>query len=334
MGTLSVWKKLRHSVEASLLRLAVFLIPRLSRRALMALARTLGTLAWMFDFRGRATAMENLRVVFGDTLTSSGRRRIARKSYEHFARTMLDQFWSRRLTADNFLDYCTLELEDEASLEAARESGAIWVTPHYSNFEWIAFIMGFRGYHFTVVAQDFKNPQITPIFTANRQGSGHQVIPQQGAMLRLLKNLKVGGHAAFLTDLNVKPSKTAAVIRCFGRKTCVTTLHSQLMRRTRLPVIPGLCIPKADGTYRMLGFHPIQLPPEATDAEIAQACWDVFEAKLREEPAPWLWMYKHWRYLPEEGDPAHGPATVTYPSYAQASKAFRKLDASQTKAED
>lgn len=326
MALADTWKRARHAVEWALLSAAANLIPRLSRRMLLALARGLGTLAWLFDARGRATAQENLRVVFGERFDPAERRRVARDSYAHFARTMLDQFWSRRLTAENYLDHCEIEFHDAAAIEAARDTGAIWVTPHYSNFEWIAFFMGFRGYRFTVVAQDFKNPRLTPIFTANRQGSGHQVIPQQGAMLRLLKNLKSGGHAAFLTDLNVKPSQTAGVIRCFGRKTCVTTLHAQLMRRTGLPVIPGLCVPKTDGGYRMIGFPPLQLSPDATDAEIAQACWDVFEAHIREHPAPWLWMYKHWRYLPVEGDTAAGPVSVNYPAYAQASKAFRKLD--------
>jgi hypothetical protein len=58
---------------------------------------------------------------------------------------------------------------------------------------------------------------------------------------------------------------------------------------------------------------------------MAQACWDQFEPVVRKNPAPWLWMYKHWRYLPAKPDRA-------YPIYAQFSPEFDAL-AREAKAE-
>ena len=179
--------------------------------------------------------------------------------------------------------------------------------------------MGMRGFNFTIVAQDFKNPLLTDIFKTNREATGHSVIPQRTAMLRLLKNLKSGGHAAFLTDLTVKPSKTAVVIRCFGRLACVTSLHAGLVRRTGLPIQPGICVPRDDGGCLLHLFKPIAFDGNASDTQIVQACWDVFEAHIRDNPEHWLWMYKHWRYLPAD-DPG-----VEYPAYATPSKAFEKV---------
>src|SRR5882724_3714932 len=34
-----------------------------------------------------------------------------------------------------------------------------------------------------------------------------------------------------------------------------------------------------------------------THQETAQACWNSFQPYVRKNPAPWLWMYEHWRYL-------------------------------------
>ena len=79
--------------------------------------------------------------------------------------------------------------------ELARQRGGIWVTPHFGNFELVSHVWGFRGFPFVVVAQDFKNPSLTAIFKRLRQGSGHTVISQQGAMLRLMKTLSNRGHA-------------------------------------------------------------------------------------------------------------------------------------------
>ncbi len=320
------FKSIRYRLEWLALRSLAALIPLLPRRGAHALGSGLGAIAYLADRRGRTTALENLRVVYGESMTERERRRIAFEAFQHFARTVIDQFWSPRLTAENYQRYCEIEMDDPEAVERARETGAIWVTPHYSNFEWIALLMGFRGYEFTIIAQDFKNPLLTDIFRRNREVSGHQVIPQRSALIRLLKNLRNRGHAAFLTDLNIRPSKAATVIDCLGFQTCVTGLHTELMRRTRLPVIPGIAIPRPDGTYLMRGLKPLQITGSMTDREIAQACWDAFEPFIRENPAPWLWMYKHWRYRPgEDGD--------RYPAYARRSKPFDKLVARLAKEE-
>lgn len=315
---MSNWKKIRYRFEWLGVKWLYFAIPLLPRRVAHALGTILGSLAFHLDGRGRRTALENLALVFGDEKTPAEIHRTAVDSYRSFARTVIDQFWGSRLNRQNFSKFCDFEIEDMDALERARETGAIWITPHYSNFEWIALVMGFDDFRFTIVAQDFRNSSLTETYKKNRERSGHEVISQRGATLHLLRSLEHGGHAAFLTDLTIRPSRPATAIQCFGRRTCVTGIHAYLMRRTGLPVIPGICIPQANGRYLMKGFRPLKFESDVTDHEIAQACWDIFEPFIRENPAPWLWMYKHWRYLPAN-------PTTSYPSYASQSNAFEKV---------
>lgn len=294
-------------------------IPMLPESAAHSLGITLGKLAWQIDKRGRATALENLTLVFGKEKSEVEIESIARMSYRSFAKTVIDQLRSPKLTAENYLGFVDLVFEDLEAIDQAAKTGAIWVTPHYSNFEWIALVMGFRGCSFTIVAQDFKNESLTDLYRQNREVSGHEVIPQKNALFRLLRSLKSGGHAAFLTDLAVKPSKAAAVIECFGRKVSVTAVHAELQKRTGLPVIPGICIPTPDGRYEMHGFKPLYFGPDDSPEKIAQACWDAFEPIIRENPAPWLWMYKHWRFLPSADEKDN------YPSYSRPNKKFEEM---------
>lgn len=286
----------------------------------LGLARGLGRLAYWIDARGRQTALENLRVIFGDRFDEKERRAIALESFQNFARNAVDLFWAGHLTRDNYEQFVEIQTDHMDAVEEGRETGAIWVTPHYGNFEWIAYMMGFRDFPFMIIAQDFKNPHLTQVIKECREGSGHEVIGQRRAMIKLLKHLKGRGQAAFLTDLTVKPSRAATIIRCFGRQTCVTLLHAVLAERSGLRVIPGMCFPQADGTYRIEGFAPLEFSEGESLQQIAQSCWDVFEAKILENPGPWIWMYKHWRYLPAEADPA------TYPAYANRSARFDALE--------
>jgi len=318
-------KRIRHFLETALVQMVAVTLPRLPRALTLRLAQVVGTLGYWLDQRGRATALENLRITFATTHSESERRSIARRCYQNFARTFLDLFWARALTQENWHQHVEIELNDANAEHQARETGAVWVTPHYGNFEFVSLIWGYRDFDFTIVAQDFKNPGLTEIFRNLRQHSGHHVISQEGAMLKLAKALKRKGHAALLTDLNIKPSRSAAVIQCFGRPTCVPTLHVTLAQRFGLSIITGVCIPRSNGTYLVKIFEAIRPTPTDSVVEIAQRIWIPFEHAILEHPECWMWMYKHWRYLPsKEKDP-------NFPNYANPSTPFRKLIEAQQK---
>jgi lauroyl/myristoyl acyltransferase len=105
----TVWKKIRYRLEWLALKSATKFLPLLSRKACYRLALLLGSFGAMLDRRGRRVALSNLRVAFGDEISSERRAQIVRESYQHFARTMLDFFWSPRLTSQNFSRYVEFE---------------------------------------------------------------------------------------------------------------------------------------------------------------------------------------------------------------------------------
>jgi Kdo2-lipid IVA lauroyltransferase/acyltransferase len=312
-------KKLRYFFETLLVRGMERLIPRMPRHVLLSFARFAGTLAWLADASGRTTAMENLRVAYRGTLSHQEKRRIVRGAYQNFARTFADLFWASRLTDDNWPQFIIHEMADPAAIELAKKQGAVWVTAHCGNFEWASISWGLQRVPMTTVAQDFKNPGLTPIFQRMRSHLRHSLIPQQGAVIRLLKVLGRRGHIAMLTDLNMRPSRAATIIDCFGLRTCVTTAHVILAQRLGLMILPAVCLPLPDGRYLTKTFAPIKPTKEDDPRELTQQCWNLFEREIRKQPELWMWMYKHWRYLPGEAD---DPA---YPAYANPSTDFQKM---------
>ena len=299
-------------------------MPILPRYVILALARSLGWLACQLDSRGRRTARQNLRAALGKDLSDREIRRITVGSYQNFARTFLDLFWSPALTQENWKNHVSIKMDDPEAEAKARATGAVWVTPHFGNFEFVSLVWGFRGVLFTMVTQNFRNPALTAIFKRLRQNSGHTVISQDNAMLKLMKALKRQGHAGLLTDLNIKPGKSATIIECFGLKTCVPTLHVELAKRLGLSIITGVCQPLPDGRYEAHIYEAYQPGPDEDVTVLTQRVWDHFEKAIRKNPECWLWMYKHWRYQPGiDRDPR-------YPDYANPNKAFQDLLASIT----
>ena len=272
----------------------------------------------LFDRHRYDVALNNLEVAFGNQLSIQDRRKIARQSFQHFARTMLDLLWSPRLTRENFRDYIEFENSEEIDRATGPERNFITACYHYSNFEWFSLASGYSGLGGTIISQEFKNSLLDPIFKKIREQSGHELISRERGIIRLYKVLRRKGRTALLVDLTVPPSQGAVAIECFGLKTSVTSAHAWLHQQTGVPIIPVHCEPLAGGRYRVVFHRKIDTTQDMTLRQIVQACWNSFEPYVRKNPAPWLWMYKHWRYRPVNAD-------RPYPSYAHVMRRFDEM---------
>ena len=312
------WKAIRYRLEWIGLATGSVLVPLLSRKMCWRLGRILGTIVSIVDRPGRRVALSNLEAALGREFPPAQRKRIVRQSYQNFTTAMIDLLWSPRLTKENFQRYIEIENLERAEADSGTDRSAIVVSLHYGNFEWLSLALGFLGYPADIVAEKLRNPMLDEILQKARKRSGHSIVPRKGAIIHIYKTLRRRGRVAILVDLNIRPTQPAAVIKCFGLHTCVTLAPAWLHQRTGAPIIPAHSEPLPGGRYRMVCHPKIEMPPDATVSEIAQACWDCFEPVVRRDPAPWIWMYKHWRFRPENAD-------RPYPFYANVSWHFKNL---------
>src|SRR6266566_4730058 len=324
----SRWKRIRYRLEWLGLVLATKLIPLCSRRVCYHIAQTAGALLSFVDRDRYQIALSNLEVAFGGAFSLEQRRKMARESFQHFARTMVDLLWSPRLTQENFSQFIELQNFGETARDTGPERCLMIACYHYSNFEWLSLACGFLDLKGTIISQELKNSSLDPIFKKLREQSGHELVPRDRGIMRLYKVLRRKGRTALLVDLTVPPSQGAVAIDCFGLETSVTSAHAWLHERTGVPIVLAHTEPLPGGRYRVV-FHP-KIGPTAgmTPQQIVQACWDSFEPYVRKNPAPWLWMYKHWRYRPAHPD-------RPYPFYANFYRPFEDmLEANKAGASD
>jgi KDO2-lipid IV(A) lauroyltransferase len=318
---------LRQRLEFWGLSLVVWVVGCLPYGFLQRMAAVLGSLVFAFDKRGREVALANLDSAFGDSRSRKEKRRIAVGSYQTFARTMLELFWSPNLSEPVARGIARFEGRELDSCHTDPRRPVVYFCLHYSNFEWLSQFGAYTLSHFAVITQRFKNPLIGRIFDRLRASTGHSVVPQERAMIRMLKHLKSGGKFAMTCDLNLDPRETSVIIDTFsGLKICVTQMQSALALRTNAKIVPCECRPEPDGTYRMVYHKPLEFSAEASVAEITQLCWNVLEPSIHEHPECWLWAYKHWRFLPSDDQSGR------YPFYANVAKRFDRMQAKQQKA--
>lgn len=313
-----LWKKFRHRYEWFWVAVTTKIIPLLPRKVAFHLGNALGGLWAKLDSRGRRVVRSNLEAAFGNAISAAQREEIAEQSYRYVARTIVDLVWSPRLTTGNFRRWFEIENLDEVLAEIGPGRSCIFPTVHFGNFEWLAKGMGLSGIPLLILAQEFKNPLLDPIVAGLRRHSGHEIAAREGGMIRMFKALKRGQHVGILSDLTLRPTQPSVVIECFGMKTCVTYAHAWLHKKTGAPIVPLYCEHLPGGRGRLILQRKLEISPDATETEIAQACWNRFEPLIRANPAPWLWMYKQWRYRPSRTD-------RPYPFYSNTSYYFDQL---------
>lgn len=314
------WKRQRYRLEWLGLKLLSALVCLLPYRAIRPLASFLGSVTWRFDARRREVTLANLRCAFGDRYDDRQRDEIGRKSFGIFAGTMLELLWSPRLSREFLKKFGTQETLDPASRHAEQGRAVIYACLHAGNFEWTSKISVNLFGPVPLIAQEFKNPLIGPLFDSWRSAVGHTIFPRKGVMIRMLRHLREGGKFGVLVDLNLKPSDGPVIIRCFGKYlTPVTRMPAELALRTGAAVVPVEILPRKEGGHHLRYLPEIPITDSTTPAQIAQACWDALEPGLHEHPELWLWSYKHWRYRPE------GAQGEGYPFYASPLPAYQEL---------
>ena len=112
-------KQIRYRIEWLAIKFLTVAVPLLPRKVMLWFANGLGSIAYRVDSEGRHTALANLSAVFGNSHDEGQQQAIAKQAYRDFARTMLDQFWSSRLTSENYLNYIEVHLEDPEAIAKA-----------------------------------------------------------------------------------------------------------------------------------------------------------------------------------------------------------------------
>ncbi len=319
-------KEFRYWLEWFGVALCARIVPLLPLALLRLLADVAGWLFFHLDRKSQAVALANLQAVFGQEKSLAERRAIARRSFQLFGRSFLELFWTPRLNAGNLDRYVCFE-DDLVAKERCSNNNLppapIFLTIHFSNFEWASAHFALRGYQGCILTQRFKNDRLTAIFRRLRESSGQKAITQESSMIRFFKMILRGTPVGILADLTMKISQPAVIIEAFGLQTRVTMMHAILHRRTNAPIQPFITLLQPDGRYMVRLPDPMRFGEEMSYQEIAQMCWDKFEPTIRQYPEQWLWLYKHWRYRPADGGDR-------YPFYANKSEKFER-ELSETK---
>lgn len=303
-------RRIRQVGEVVAAYLAYACLVWLPRPVIVAVSRGLGRLAFRFPSRERRVALANLDAAYGDSLSDEEKHRIARRSFQTFALTILDVFWFSVRTEARLSRY----LRDEGAV-AALQSGSpcISVTAHFGSWETAAHSLALAGLRPTSVAMPMKNRVVDHLLIASRQRLGQEIVSREGALKSLTRVLRRGGLIGLVLDQNSLPQEGGVFVTFFGLPVPVAKTAELLSGRYNAAVVLVYCMADDRGAYTLWCEDTLDAEhPLVKASGVTQAVTTVTERVIRRHPGQWLWMYKRWKYIPE-GAPAD-----RYPYYARA----------------
>jgi KDO2-lipid IV(A) lauroyltransferase len=265
-------------------------------RLVRGIGHLLGLAFYTLDRAHRRIAERNLATAFPGR-TVAERRAIARGTFVHFGRLLLELLKFSTLSLEAIIDRVEFDGEDRARLADAQGKGVLFFTGHFGYWELHAIAHGLRIEPIGVLARALDNKHLNRVLEGIRQRTGNTVIYRQGTIRRVMRMLHAGQGIALLIDQHSQ-GRDAVYVDFFERPAATTAALAALALRTGAPVVPVFALPLGAGRYRMIYEHPVE-PPRADSEqairEFTQRCTDVLEMYVRRHPDLWLWMHRRWR---------------------------------------
>ena len=307
-------RRIRGGFETLGMRAGLALVPRLPRSAVVRLARQVGAAAYAARGRLRNVGEANIGLALGHSHTPPERAALLKCAFQAASLVGLDLLWFARDPERRIPAWIEIEPDLEQMLNGRAQ---ILITGHHGNWELMGQAIALRGYPLSSVATPLSNPAVDRLLVRARAESGQEIVPREGAVLRLLRRIRSGGKIALLLDQNTLPKEGGVFVDFFGVPVPVSRAPALLALRTGTPIGFAWALPRTGGRYRGLTaktIDPREFGDRATPETIlrlTQAITARLEDAVRRWPEHWVWMYKRWKHIPP------GTSPDGFPFYAK-----------------
>jgi len=288
---------LKHRLELLLLRLLVFPLRRLPRKAALSLGRGLGQLAFYLQPGRVRISLDNLRQAFPDQPLAA-HRDLTRQLFRHFGCCLVDLV--RLDTLDPQRDLERLySFEGMEHLHRALElnRGALILTGHVGFWESGTFFLPLLGIPVDFIAKPMKNRLADAYITALRTHWGGGVINSRQGARRIVRSLQQNRTVCVLLDQRVSKANGVPV-SFFGRTAYATPIITQIAKKHGVPIVPVFCYRTADDRFQVTAGEAILLDDDTSPEEVAadtQRLTTILEQAIAREKSQWFWFHRRWR---------------------------------------
>ncbi|NOX17139.1 MAG: hypothetical protein GXO87_02525 [Chlorobi bacterium] len=232
------------------------------------------------------------------------------KSEKEIKRLAFENLRSSMIT---FIEVLTLPKFDEKSLEElfvpsdmaeffsryTKKTGALLMTAHFGNWEYIAVWVGLcLDVPFNVLIKRMRNPYATKLLRKNRTRYGNIEIPVGNSVKTLIEKLKMKEAVGIVGDQRGK--REGPRVRFFNRDTAIYTGTAMMAIKMNVPVLFVLSVRQKDYKYKLIykeiKYDDLEGTVDEKVLALTQRYMTMVEETVREHPEQWFWMHNIWKY--------------------------------------
>ncbi len=301
-------RRLRHDLGYTILRGFLGASRPFPLAGLRAFGCGVGTLAFHLARKDRLQALDNLEAAF-PALDEAWRATTLAGTSRHIGALLGEIAWLWSVSPQALLERTELVGLDHLADACYERLGAVLVTAHCGNWEWMNLALGAAGIPMSVAAREVYDPRLDRVARRLRGRFGGDTVirgPEAGG--RLVRALRRGRVAGFLIDQDI--DAPGAFVLFFGHPAWTPVGAALLALRTGVPVVPGFATRLPDGRMQLRFEPPLPHPDTGTLEERASLLTarltERIEAQIRSHPSQWVWMHKRWKRRPQPDDTVWG----------------------------
>ncbi|MGB3977205.1 MAG: hypothetical protein WBM02_08975 [bacterium] len=300
-----LWKAFKRRSIGIIVLSVAYIIARVPQKYADFLARFLGKAVYRLSKKTRERILNNLILVYGDSMDEHVRHEMALKICLNLAFHIVE---SVRLAVIG-PEMVRMMIDDnqcEEILNAHLEAGKsiMIVTAHYGNWELFAARIA-QIAPLTVLARRNNNPYIEAAIARAREKHRVRVLDRSdpGTPREMIQMGHEGGHiVGILVDQDT--IKIQGIFSNFmGLPALTPSGPAAVAIRQLFTVFIGVLKPIADHKHKIILNGPIPIPTNGSREQKIQLLTDIFNQHLSdiilEDPLYWVWNHRRWRHRPE-----------------------------------
>ncbi len=294
---------MRKKIEYYALVVFLWLFKFLPSNYVYAITRFLGRAFFKIEKRRSLLTKKNLKLAFGDKLSSEEIEELAKKSYDSLAITLAEiiMMLNGKIEPNDLIKNKEEALKKFKNYINSAKNGVVIITAHFSNWEVAAQFFPMNGYKMMGIGREGNNKLIEKkITTPFRQRYGNVNIYKHRAMIGVIKHLKKSGIVGMLIDQK-SSGKSSIKVKFFDSWADTTSTIATLKLKYDPLILPVFMPRDSDGKYMPLVLEPVEYRADEVEDEkekirlMTQKYNNIIEGVVREYPEQWFWMHNRWR---------------------------------------
>jgi len=221
--------------------------------------------------------------------------------YRNFTYLWFEVLQTKKIIRSNFDQYFNSYNFELVTNTLKKNRGAIIISGHLGNFEWISIYLGIKDIPFAAIAKRLSNRYIDEFMCNNRERNGCKVIYTKTALKEGLKFLRDKKVLAIAADQDAR--KKGIFVDFLGQPSSTAVGPAIFQIRSGAPMLYIAAIRTSYAHFDM-HFEKIEIREDLKISnesihEITQAHAAILDRWIKKYPEQWFWMHRRWKSKPK-----------------------------------